>query len=191
MEHIDWEVQYLSLPAIRRHCQKCGGPSRFVCSGNFRVNAQRKSLDIWLIYRCACCHTTYNMDVYSRVRPDSIPPSELARFLQNDEQLAWRYATDNSVLQKNGVVLDTVDYRIQGLLPTPQMGKIQLQLHSRYALPVRVGTVLRKKMEFSADELKILVESGRIWMDGSDRRWIRRKLFHGCTLYMQLPPKEY
>ena len=64
-------------------------------------------------------------------------------------------------------------------------------LHSRYALPVRVGTVLRKKMEFSADELKILVESGRIWMDGSDRRWIRRKLFHGCTLYMQLPPKEY
>ena len=186
MEHIDWEVQYLSLPAIRRHCQKCGGPSRFVCSGNFRVNAQRKSLDIWLIYRCACCHTTDNMDVYSRVGPDSIPPSELARFLQNDEQLAWQYATDNSVLQKMEWCWTRWITRYRGCCPLPRWEK-----YSRYALPVRVGTVLRKKMEFSAGELKILVESGRIWMDGSDRRWIRRKLFHGCTLYMQLPLKEY
>ena len=47
-----WEVQYQTPPPAVRYCKKCGSQKEFVSSGQFRVNAQRKYLDVWLIYKC-------------------------------------------------------------------------------------------------------------------------------------------
>ena len=48
MEKKMWEIQFLSLPHILKHCKKCGKKMAFTCSEQFRINAQRKYLDIWL-----------------------------------------------------------------------------------------------------------------------------------------------
>ena len=69
MKKIIWKIEPLGLPLVLRHCKKCGKTAEFICSGQFRVNAQRKYLDIWLIYKCAKCDTTWNAAVYSRVSP--------------------------------------------------------------------------------------------------------------------------
>ena len=53
MRKVIWEVRYLSLPQVLRHCKKCGQKTLFTCSEKFRVNAQQKTLDIWLIYSIA------------------------------------------------------------------------------------------------------------------------------------------
>jgi len=69
MKIINLDIQYISTPPAIKHCKKCGRKTEYVCSGLFRVNAQRKYLDIWLIYKCSDCDCTWNMTIYSRINP--------------------------------------------------------------------------------------------------------------------------
>ena len=79
MKKIIWEVQSLSLLPVLKYCKKCGRKNLFACSRQFRVNAQRRYLDIWLIYKCCDCNTTWNATVYSRISPQAIkPPATMA-----------------------------------------------------------------------------------------------------------------
>jgi hypothetical protein len=72
MERVLWEVRHPEPPKIVRYCKTCGAKAEYVSSGLFRVNAQQKSLDIWLVYRCTTCKSTWNMTIYSRINPKSI-----------------------------------------------------------------------------------------------------------------------
>lgn len=87
MKDIKWTIQYDRPPAPLRHCKKCNIRQEFVSSGQFRVNAQGKYLDIWLIYKCSCCSSTWNAAIYSRINPGSLPPGMLSRFHANDTSL--------------------------------------------------------------------------------------------------------
>lgn len=69
MKKITWEVEYISRLPVIRYCKKCGKKTEYICSGLFRVNAQHKYLDIWLIYKCSNCDSTWNSTIYSRVNP--------------------------------------------------------------------------------------------------------------------------
>ena len=89
-------------PIVIRHCKKCGTKSEFASSGLFRVNAQRKSLDVWLIYNCIKCKTTWNLTVKSRVAPGAIPAELLRGFHENNTDLAMIYATDKALIKRNG-----------------------------------------------------------------------------------------
>ena len=79
----------------RKHCSKCGKNSRFVCSGKFRVNANGKRVDVWLIYRCERCKTTWNKEIFSGVKPSRIDRELYQAFLDNDWETAMRYAESN------------------------------------------------------------------------------------------------
>ena len=79
-------------PACMRRCSKCGRLRKFVCSGKFRVNANGKRLDVWLIYRCERCDTTWNQEIYTRVKPDRIDRGLYQAFLDNDWETALRFA---------------------------------------------------------------------------------------------------
>ena len=76
---------------------------QFVNTGKFRVNANGKQVDVWLIYQCEKCRHTMNLTVYERVRPGKIPRELYQRFLENDEELAAAYGNDSSFLKKNHV----------------------------------------------------------------------------------------
>ncbi|WP_243015095.1 DUF1062 domain-containing protein, partial [Brevibacillus borstelensis] len=64
MQIVNVDIQYLSPPPAIKYCKKCGKKTEYVCSGLFRVNAQCKYLDIWLIYKCSNCDSTWNMTIY-------------------------------------------------------------------------------------------------------------------------------
>lgn len=87
MQIVNWEIQYLSSPLVIKNCKKCGKKREYVCSKLFRVNAQRKYLDIRLIYKCSDCNSTWNMTIYSRINPKSIAPKILEGFQSNDGEL--------------------------------------------------------------------------------------------------------
>lgn len=103
MKKILWEIQYLSLPLVSKHCKKCGEKSRFSCSEKFRVNARRRSLDIWLIYNCLNCDTSWNARVYSHISPQSLNLLQLEGFQNNSHSLVEKYAMDMDFLYRNGV----------------------------------------------------------------------------------------
>lgn len=161
MKKIIWEVQSLSLLPVLKYCKKCGRKNRFACSRQFRVNAQRRYLDIWLIYKCCDCNTTWNATVYSRISPQSIKPQLLDGFYKNDNELVEKYAMDSQFLQENGVEVGLPQYSVIGdcfsLNET-----VQLEIKSKYSLSVKVSSVVRSKLLLSEKEYLQLITSGKI-----------------------------
>lgn len=161
MKKIIWEVQSLSLLPVLKYCKKCGRKNLFACSQQFRVNAQRRYLDIWLIYKCCDCNTTWNATVYSRISPQSIKPQLLDGFYKNDNELVEKYAMDSQFLQENGVEVGLPQYSVIGdcfsLNET-----VQLEIKSKYSLSVKVSSVVRSKLLLSEKEYLQLITSGKI-----------------------------
>ena len=76
----------------KRHCKKCKRTVSFECSGKFRVNANGKLVDVWLIYRCERCGASWNREIYSRVKPSSIDKALYQGFIENDSETVALYA---------------------------------------------------------------------------------------------------
>ena len=87
--------------AVYRRCGGCGKKQEFVNSGKFRVNANGKNVDVWLIFRCKKCKHSWNMTIYERTRPGKIPRELFEAFQENDEETALAYGTDTALLNKN------------------------------------------------------------------------------------------
>ncbi|MFR7812752.1 MAG: DUF1062 domain-containing protein [Butyricimonas faecihominis] len=78
------------------------------------MNAQKRNIDVWLIYRCVECDSTYNLTILSRTKPELIKKDLFSKFSENDEELSWEYAFSSEIGRKNGVELDysSVEYEI-------------------------------------------------------------------------------
>lgn len=161
MKEIYWEVVCLSAPAVLRHCKKCGKKTEYISTNLFRVNAQKKYLDIWLIYRCIDCGTTWNMTVFSRINPKTLPQSLLFGFYENNLHLAQKYANDRELLEKNHVQLGQPRYQIDG----EQVDFLEdtlLTIKCSAPFPIRLSTLMRKKMGLSQKTFQSLAEKGFI-----------------------------
>ena len=85
-------------------CARCGRKAVFINTGRFRVNANKNKLDVWLIYQCRKCRHTLNIPVYERINPGKLPRELYERFLENDRELAARYASDIRFLKSRHYV---------------------------------------------------------------------------------------
>lgn len=160
MKKIVWNVR-CGPPAVLRHCRGCGFKTEYICSGRFRINAQRKHLDIWLIYRCSRCGATWNLPIYSRVRPASVAPDLLGRYHSNDSGLALRHALDMGLLRANGAAVRTPVLTIDGE-DLPPDESAELHLACPYPLNVTVSSILRQKLSLSRRRLEQLIENGTL-----------------------------
>lgn len=180
MRKIIWEVRVLSPPPVMKYCKKCGCRQPFMNSDCFRVNAQRKSLDVWLIYKCSKCDATWNASVFTRVPPQSIPAGLLAGFHENDDALAERYAMDMDFLRRNGAEAGMPEYTIAGDVFSLEEAA-ELEIKSQYPLPVKVSALVRAKLGLSQKVYSDLVCSGRITGTASEDL-VKCRLGKGITL---------
>lgn len=173
MNTIVWEVKHLSLPRVIRYCKKCGTKTEYISAGSFRVNAQKKYLDIWLIYRCARCGTTWNLTIYSRVNAKTLDWDTLGKFTSNHAKLAERYAMDAGTMEKNGVEVETPPYRIVGDdIDLSQSARVKIV--SKYPLKLRLSKILREKLSLSKKTFDEMVSAGMIRTEnGADIRKCR------------------
>ncbi len=86
---------------VYHRCGGCGQKREFVNTGCFRVNANGKTVDVWLIYQCAKCRHTWNLTIYERTRPGKIPAPLFEAFQENDAETAMAYGRDIGFLKKN------------------------------------------------------------------------------------------
>jgi len=98
-------AQAENAPKVVKNCRRCRKKTTFFSSGIFRINAQKKKLDVWLIYKCSVCNTTWNLTVFTRAVPNSIPYELLHGFYENDPALAELYANDAKLIKQNGATL--------------------------------------------------------------------------------------
>lgn len=92
--------------AAWRYCTSCAGARAFVCSERFRVNANKKSLDVWLKYRCASCGETWKLPLFARRPVSELGASELDDFARHDRSAVWRYAFDIARLRPHVIRVD-------------------------------------------------------------------------------------
>lgn len=62
-------------------------------------------MDVWLIFRCKKCKHTWNLTIYERKKTAKIPADEYEAFLDNDEELAYKYGKDIDFLKRNNAEL--------------------------------------------------------------------------------------
>lgn len=162
LQKVSWNIQYLSPPPIIRYCKKCGKKANHVCSGSFRVNAQRKYLDIWLIYKCSDCDSTWNMTIYSRINPKSIAPEVLEGFHDNNEELVTGYAMDMEVISKNGVGVGLPKYKVLKPAIDFNNSPIELHINSHYPSRLKLSTLLREELNLSQKAFEQMITNGSI-----------------------------
>lgn len=168
-QHI-WEVKAKNTPLLKKKCSHCNS-ERFQCSDKFRLNAQKKNIDIWLIYRCVKCNNTYNMAVFSRIRTESISKEIFNQFSENDTEIAWKYAFSQEVIRKNNVEADWESVAYEILYPNFSVEDlinmneemISFQIRSSFDFNMRLSTVTRTCLELSSSKLNLLFESDAVY----------------------------
>jgi len=94
------EIIALETPKVLNSCHRCKKTTAFYCSEKFRVNAQQKRIDVWLIYKCEHCESTWNYSILSRVHTNSIDKVLHQKFMNNDRETAWQHAFQIDQLRK-------------------------------------------------------------------------------------------
>ena len=161
MKKILWTARFLSAPTVGRYCKHCMTKTQYVPSGRFRVNANRKALDIWLIYKCGKCRTTWNLAIYSGIHPHSLPPNQLNGFLLNASELAMKYSTDIALIKQNGGEPGLPDIQISGEncdIAEP----VQIVLTADRPSEYKAIPAIRSKLGLSRAEFDRLCENGRL-----------------------------
>lgn len=181
---IKWDIRILSPPPVIRHCPKCGRKTEFISSGRFRVNAQKRALDIWLIYRCSRCASTWNAAVCSRIPPDSLNRELLEGFLGNDSALASSFAADPAFLQRLGVKTGMPVFLTEGEIFSPRES-VELEICSPFPLPIKAADLVREKLSLSRREYVRMAESQAIQcVTCSDP--LRVKVLSGIRLFFNV-----
>ncbi|MDX3071019.1 DUF1062 domain-containing protein [Streptomyces sp. NPDC088354] len=100
-----WAVVPTCMPLVLRRCHTCAS-ERFRANGKFRVNANHKLLDAWLLVLCTACGDTAKLSILERVNVRSLRPELLDRLHDNDASLAAELLQDPAVQRRNRIALD-------------------------------------------------------------------------------------
>ncbi|MFE4638565.1 DUF1062 domain-containing protein [Streptomyces sp. NPDC056773] len=161
--HEDWVVKPVRLPLIRRRCLDCTSET-FRASGKFRVNANHKLLDIWLLALCTSCGTTTKVNILERAHVRSIRPEMLDRAHDNDPMLAFELLQDGVVRRRNHISLDWDDaWRLEtGGSEYPEDEAIDVSVRFEAQIPVRPVRLIAEGCALSRGEVERLIADGRL-----------------------------
>jgi hypothetical protein len=189
LKEVKWVVEPISSPKIKKSCPKCGQGSLFVNSEKFRVNANKNKLDVWLIYQCEKCKSTWNMTLYERINPKEIPSDLYHKFMTNHGETARAYGFDKGLHLRNRVVCDYdgVDYSVKGNRTICKeairdgQGGIELSIVCDKVFNLRLDKLLSKELELTRSQIKKLHDAKTIW-SATCKRPLREKINGTFTL---------
>ena len=168
-------------PRIRRHCPRCAMDRDFTSSGKFRVNAQKKIIDSWLIFRCSDCDCRWNLPVHERRPVRTIDPDELAALMRNDGALADRYAAAASRASSNAAIAVFV------LAPVhPDTRVIEMAIAVAASCSVRLDRLLALVLGLRRDAIQPLYDRAAITIRPVSAKPMRRSATDGQMIRLDL-----
>ena len=148
---ITWEVKVNNTPLLIKKCSHCDS-DRFYCSDKFRMNAQKKNIDVWLIYRCVKCDNTCNLTLLSRSKPDLIDKTLFHSFSMNDKDTAWKYAFSTEIIPNTS---------LEDLLNLSNE-VIKIHIKCKFEFDLKLSSLIRRCFSLSANQVKRMFEDGII-----------------------------
>ncbi|HJT11312.1 MAG TPA: DUF1062 domain-containing protein [Dongiaceae bacterium] len=187
---VTWRVT-LQPPLVRRHCRGCSTEMPFACSMKFRTNAQKKRLDVWLIYRCSACEEVWNLPIYERAAVGDIDAFDA--IAHNDAALALRHAFNHMRLRRHGMLEERPDVSVRksredGCASTA--GAITIDLALAQPCGLRLDRLLSGELGVSRAQLGRLHDAGALRLLPLTRRALRSPIVHGQTIVIDLVPLD-
>lgn len=179
-------IRATETPRVLRPCSGCGRLSHYECSDRFRVNAQQKSLDVWLIYRCVNCKSTWNLTVHSRVNPRQLPKETLSAYHENDRQSAWNVAFDKAMIERAGGVMEQeVEVELEKQMLDESEGEMQIKCI--HPVSLRLDRALCSALSLSRSSIQKLAKKGQIKCEGTKTlRALRKPVVDGQVVRLVL-----
>lgn len=159
----NWLVMPTCLPLVIRRCHSCAS-ERFRANGKFRVNANHKLLDAWLLALCTACGETTKLTVLERTHVRSVRPELLDRMHANDAGLAAELLQDPVVRHRNHVALDWAGAWRLDTGGTDRLDREVIDVAVRFAapIPVRPARLIAEGCGLSRGAVGRLITEGRL-----------------------------
>ena len=159
----NWAVVPTCLPLVLRHCHACGC-ERFRTSGKFRVNANHKLIDAWLLALCTACGDTAKLTVLERTNVRSVRPRLLDRLHDNDPGLAAELLQDPVVRRRNSIALDWDNAWRLDTGGSDHLDREVIDVAVRFAarIPVRPVRLIAEGCGLSRAEVEGLITAGKL-----------------------------
>lgn len=159
----NWVVVPTCLPLVLRRCHACAS-QRFRPSGKFRVNANHKLLDAWLLALCTACGETAKLTVLERVNVRSLPAELLDRLHGNDAALTAELLQDPVVRRRNRIALDWDGAWRLDTGGSDQLDREVIDVAVRFAarIPVRPVRLIADGCGLSRGEVERLITDGKL-----------------------------
>ncbi|MET8907670.1 DUF1062 domain-containing protein [Micromonospora sp. NPDC004551] len=152
---LPWVVRRTRLPLLSLSCVDCRSGSATTGEGRFRVNANGKLLDVWLLVRCVSCDRTSKLPVHERASVRSIDPGELHGYHVNDPELVAARLLDPLLARRNHFTLDwTGAWRLD--TPTERLDRpwpLQVAVAFADPVPVRPDRLIAQGLGLSRNEV--------------------------------------
>ena len=187
---IRWTIAPCTAPRPLINCNRCGTVKAYRCSDKFRVNANGKRIDVWLIYRCIDCDNSWNFGIFERCNRRDIEPTLLAALESNDPALARRHAFDVVALRSRvGRIEEFSDVAVHKQSLSDE-GKRATALELRLALEMptslRLDRLLAGELGISRSRLQALEERRLLVVDPEGARALRKPTREGTTVRIDL-----
>ncbi|MFK3979944.1 DUF1062 domain-containing protein [Micromonospora sp. NPDC050397] len=152
---LPWVVRRTRLPLLSKRCVDCRAESATTGEGRFRVNANGKLLDVWLLVRCVTCDRTSKLTVHERTPVSSFDPAELHGYGVNDPELVASRLLDPLLARRNRFALDWTDAWRLDTPPAPvdQAWPVQVEVVFADPVPVRPDWLIAHGLGFSRNEV--------------------------------------
>ncbi|MFF2901094.1 DUF1062 domain-containing protein [Streptomyces sp. NPDC057966] len=159
----NWVVMPTCLPVVLRRCHTCAS-ERFRANGKFRVNANHKLIDAWLLVLCTSCGETAKLTVLERVNVRSVQPELLDRLHGNDVGLTAELLQAPVVQSRNRIALDWTDAWRLDTGGSDHLDREVIDISVRFAarIPVRPVRLIAEGCGLSRAEVERLIAKGKI-----------------------------
>ncbi|MFV2175927.1 DUF1062 domain-containing protein [Actinomadura sp. LOL_016] len=153
--HTVWAVRRTRLPLLSLRCLDCRSEAATTGEGRFRVNANGRLLDVWLLVRCVSCDRTRKLTVHERAPVKSFDPAELDGYHTSDSALVASTLLDPLLARRNRFTLDwTGAWR----LDTPSVWldetwPVQVEVAFEDPVPVRPERLIAQGLRLSRSEV--------------------------------------
>lgn len=187
---VRWTIAPATAPRPLINCNRCGSVRSYQCSEKFRVNANGKRIDVWLIYRCVDCDNSWNFAILERRARRDIEPALLTALESNDPALARRLAFDAAALRdRAGRIEEFSDATVRKELldgEPESPAAVALELRLEGTTPLRLDRLLAGELGLSRSRLQVLDDRRRLTIEPDGVRALRKPVRDGLTVRLDL-----
>jgi hypothetical protein len=158
-----WRLRRIRPPRILHRCPCRPGLAEFEPTGRFRVNANRKLLDVWLLLRCSGCGQVRKATVLERVAVSRVAPALLHGYQRNRPELVEAALAASSFRRRNHLALDfegTWELAAEPL--PPGAGPVTVEVEFLDPLAMRPARLIAAGLGLSRRGVERLLADGAI-----------------------------